>query len=95
MLDVPAEKLAELLGVSPSMVNRWILRVVVGGMKNGGSGVRRFRSSGGTILVEFDSIPRLIEGHHLNVDLEYLRAFIVEYDAEPYFVEQGEAFPAW
>ena len=46
------------------------------------SGVRRFRRRCSSILVEFDSIPRLIEGHHLNVNLEYLRAFIVEYDAE-------------
>ena len=70
---LPVKVLADVTGVSHLTVNRWVQS---GWLK----GVYR---EGRLLLIEFDSLPRFIESRpHLGVDLESLRALIVEQDGE-------------
>lgn len=78
MLFLPAEKLAEAVGVSHHLVNRWIQSGWLRGVDpegNKGSAISTGRRG---VLVEFESLPRLIACHHLNISVEELRAFALE-----------------
>jgi hypothetical protein len=74
MLYLPVKVLADATAVSHRIVNRWVQSGWLRGVNRGGR----------LLFIEFDSLPRLIEGRpHLGVDLEALRALAIEQDAEP------------
>jgi hypothetical protein len=82
MLYVPSQNLAEAVGVWHGTVNRWIQSGWLRGVDREGRRGAAISVSDRDVLVEFDSLPRLIEAFHLEVDLDRLRASAIEMDGE-------------
>jgi hypothetical protein len=82
MLYVSSQKLAEAVGVSPGIVNRWIQSGWLRGVDREGRRGAAIWTSDREVLVEFDSLPRLIEAFHLEVDLDRLRTSAIEKHGE-------------
>jgi len=80
MLYLPAQKLADFFGVSHLTVNRWIQSGWLKGVDIEGRRGAAIWVSAREVLVEFESIPRLIEARNLDLNLEELRAFVVVRD---------------
>ena len=83
MRFVPAEDLAEVVGVSRGIVIRWIQSGCLAGVDaDGRRGLAISLGSHG-VLVEFDALPKFLTDRGIDVDWNKLRTAIVTSNSLP------------
>jgi hypothetical protein len=78
MLYLPAQNLSEAVGVSTSIVNRWIQCGVLRGINSHGVAGFGISTSAQDVLVEFDSLFGVFQERFPELDIERLRDATVE-----------------